>query len=307
MEVMVFVHGDLWFLAALTPVHVGVGRSPGVVDLPIARDSFGYPWIPASGLKGVIKSSCLLLSSDKDRWECYKYYGWDIEIAENVSEYWVSAISFTDGFLLAFPTRALVDGEEKIVYIVPESSRHRLIDLSKTIPCHGEVERKYSDVIERKLSLENTNEVELRLRYFNVKAKEIELKDMFEEIRVYERLPSLVKQIIENGVYVIDDSIARHIVEMELIRVTRIRLKPDTKTVKEGALWSEEYVPQATVFAAATFYRETKAKDELVKPSCAREYQRRLLQSIGWTVFLGGKETIGRGLVKIIEWGATTT
>ena len=46
--------------AALTHIHVGAGRSPGVVDLPVVRDPLGVFYIPGSSLKGSLKSTIAL-------------------------------------------------------------------------------------------------------------------------------------------------------------------------------------------------------------------------------------------------------
>lgn len=46
-----------FFLQALTPVHPGTGQVSGsVIDLPVAREAAtGFPLIPASSLKGVLR------------------------------------------------------------------------------------------------------------------------------------------------------------------------------------------------------------------------------------------------------------
>jgi CRISPR-associated protein Cmr4 len=45
------------FFQALTPLHIGVGRSAdSIVDLPVAREAAtGWPQVPASALKGVLR------------------------------------------------------------------------------------------------------------------------------------------------------------------------------------------------------------------------------------------------------------
>jgi CRISPR-associated protein Cmr4 len=46
----------LILLHALTPLHVGTGQAVGNVDLPIAREkATGFPIVPASALKGVLR------------------------------------------------------------------------------------------------------------------------------------------------------------------------------------------------------------------------------------------------------------
>ncbi len=284
-------YGDLWFLVALTPLHVGIGRSPGVVDLPIARDSLGYPWIPASSIKGAVKAACVL--SEGDGGECYEYYGWHVD-RYSVTEPWVSSIVFTDAFLFAFPVRAVVGGEERIIYVVPKSSVNRLNDLCEDIVRCG-------SCIGRIVVNEEGSKEEVRIRYFNIGGVKLNLSESLK--CVMDRLPSFVRHIIEEdgGVYVVGDSQARHIIELELIRVARIRLDPQRKAVERGALWTEEYVPQATMFVSAVLYRGTRTNRRTIEPRCARDFQRNLLGEINYTLFIGGKETIGKGLVKIIE------
>ncbi|ALU12357.1 hypothetical protein EYM_02755 [Ignicoccus islandicus DSM 13165] len=43
--------------SALSHVHVGVGRSEGIVDLPVIRDGTGVFFLPASSLKGSMKTA----------------------------------------------------------------------------------------------------------------------------------------------------------------------------------------------------------------------------------------------------------
>ena len=44
----------IYWLHALSPTHVGIGRGVGYIDLPIDRDGVtGWPIIRGSGFKGV--------------------------------------------------------------------------------------------------------------------------------------------------------------------------------------------------------------------------------------------------------------
>ena len=104
---------DLVLYSALTPLHIGIGRAPGAVDLPIARDSFGYPFIPGSSIKGSVKSFCLrewtsklTKVQQKDLWDnpCLRYFGWDLRLNEaGAEEAYLSPRSFTDAFLFLLP------------------------------------------------------------------------------------------------------------------------------------------------------------------------------------------------------------
>ncbi|MEY2726809.1 MAG: hypothetical protein RLZZ458_2676, partial [Planctomycetota bacterium] len=44
----------LYWLHALTPLHVGAGKGNGYIDLPLIREKVtGYPFVPGSSTKGV--------------------------------------------------------------------------------------------------------------------------------------------------------------------------------------------------------------------------------------------------------------
>jgi CRISPR-associated protein Cmr4 len=54
------------FVHALSPVHMGTGASTGGIDLPLAREpGTHWPVVPGSGLKGVLRSSELQLTSGR--------------------------------------------------------------------------------------------------------------------------------------------------------------------------------------------------------------------------------------------------
>jgi CRISPR-associated protein Cmr4 len=53
-------------LLAETPIHPGVGRNLGVIDLPVAREAAtDYPVLVGSGLKGALRDHARVLGDDK--------------------------------------------------------------------------------------------------------------------------------------------------------------------------------------------------------------------------------------------------
>ena len=45
----------IYWLHAITPLHVGAGRGLGYIDMPIAREKVtSWPYVPGSSIKGVI-------------------------------------------------------------------------------------------------------------------------------------------------------------------------------------------------------------------------------------------------------------
>ena len=69
------------------------------------------------------------------------------------------------------------------------------------------------------------------------------------------------------------------------------------KAVQKGALWTEEYVPQGAVFAGLIEYNSVTVKDCEVDPLNARSFLVKLLSETSNILDVGGKETIGKGLV----------
>ncbi|MGC9069534.1 MAG: type III-B CRISPR module RAMP protein Cmr4 [Thermoprotei archaeon] len=93
-----YENADLIFIKAITNLHVGTGKGGETVDLPIQRDSFGFPMIYSSSLKGAIKS--------------YIYHKYNNDVAEvllgpDEAGDFASPVSITDAYLLAFPARSL--------------------------------------------------------------------------------------------------------------------------------------------------------------------------------------------------------
>ena len=94
----------------LSPTHCGVGQAMGALDLPIARDVItNFPVLPATSLKGVardyMEKDASLNSKTIDR-----LFGKSLEDAgkdENIDLMAAGAIAFTEGRLIAFPTRSL--------------------------------------------------------------------------------------------------------------------------------------------------------------------------------------------------------
>gem|GEM_PF-6826761 len=50
-----------------------------------------------------------------------------------------------------------------------------------------------------------------------------------------------------------------------ILRRTRVRLKPETKTVETGALWTEEELPIETLFVTCFLYSKARAPKQKEK------------------------------------------
>jgi CRISPR-associated protein Cmr4 len=299
---------SLYLLNTITPLHVGAGRAVGLVDLPVERDGFGLPTIPSSGIKGALR--------EHFRGNPFEtaIFGQRVQEVES----YAGALTILDALLVAMPVRSL-----KGVWALA-TSPFILRRLKEYMSCANIDSREVENAINAFGGL-TPNEVIL-----SEGAREIMEIDgnliINEEFKLAIRgesneLTELAKILHLPESYRligIHDNLVRPIVERSLLRRARIKLQPETKTVEGGALWYEEDVPANTVFATLIAYGKLRISDDRIKELSedlkkeaegmkkdagkVREYveSKMLKNGLGYLI-LGGHETIGRGLVKLLK------
>ena len=283
-----YTFSEPFFIHAITHLHVGSGSSVDEeIDLPFQRDELGYPTIYASSLKGAIKSF-LLKEFPNKRDLIYKVLGED----ENPEE--ASLGTFLDAILFAIPSRIIeIDNAKPHVWVYVTT-----YELLKKV-------KSYLDSISQlsNASLSNLqNTIDRIDRVLQKKGKNITLGSSLKtailnedfHVELEEAHDVKILHITNDDVplLVLEDSIGKEVINRSLIRVRRIRIDKDKKTVVTGGLWSEEYVPMKTIFFSAFLGKESK--ENAIFISC-------ILRKLKY-VILGGKETIGKGIVEL-RWG----
>jgi Uncharacterized protein predicted to be involved in DNA repair (RAMP superfamily) len=104
--------------------------------------------------------------------------------------------------------------------------------------------------------------------------------------------------IRSKGLVVVADDIARTIVNRSVMVQYRVRLKSETKTVDKGP-WSEEYLPSETVMVSLVVCKNSKTPKVQVQADEVCDELEKGYRSSKCTVYVGGKETIGKGLMKL--------
>lgn len=293
----------LLFLKAMTPLHVGTGRAYAAhVDLPVQRDEYGFPSIWASSLKGALKSNI----GDKDE-SIKKCFGPDPEKLGSamVAGYAHSRVIVTDARLVLFPARVL-----KGIFAYG-SSPHLLNQFGKYLEAKDntgisidesllkELNEGYAIVSEEEL----VDKDSIMINELTLKAKVHE--DLIEKIGLNKILPEeIYNEVNDRGLILIPDvnNISLNVVNRGMFIQYRVRLHRDRKTVEEGP-WSEEYIPSNTILASLILCsgREVPAGTESggQKIKCDAETLKNYINENMKVIFVGGKETIGRGLTKL--------
>ncbi|MEM4423806.1 type III-B CRISPR module RAMP protein Cmr4 [Pyrobaculum sp.] len=306
--------GRLFWVLALTSIHPGVGRSEAAhVDLPVQRDEFGLPAIWATSLKGAVRAKAeggLFAGpygvdvGKKD--ECAKVIAAFGPKPEYASEH-SSAVAFLDAKLFAVPARSL-----------------RGVWIYVTSPLLLGFAKLYSQALGVPLSLPQlptVGEGEVALSSGRFAENNVAVINEMKFKVVGEQAPALnlppfdkVKQITgsEPGFAVVSDQDLPRVVRRSLLVQYRVRLKKETKTVETGP-WSEEYIPPFTVFITGIHCngrvreavrvrlpsKDDKKNEEVVElknfDPCA--YVESKAKGPLW---IGGKETVGKGLVEIL-------
>lgn len=286
----------LLFLRALTPVHAGAGRGAlEHVDLPVQRDEFGFPCIWASSLKGAVRG-CLERAGrrqgSQDFRNClYATLGPPPERAYEHS----SAANFLDARLLLLPARSLrgvwtyITSPHLVGYACTYLEALGMHDLADSLV--KRLDGLQLPAASRKGVLLDGSRAVLNELDVEVRSLDEELPSNLFGGLLPEELLALVSR---RGLVVLDDDIASELVHRGMLVQYRVRLKRDAKTVDVGP-WTEEYVPQGTVFVSAVVCRSV-ARRGCEDPCGWLENALRSLNNVLW---LGGKETVGKGLLKL--------
>lgn len=251
------------FWQAITPVHPGTGQAvDGVVDLPVAREvATGFPMIPASSFKGVLRDGRQDEASNR-------IFG---------SKEQAGKLILTDARVLLLPVRAYFGTFALIT--CPLVLRRFLVgqralglDLLKgPIPEPGPTQA----LLAPGSLLEHKGKVLL---------EDIDLEGGLEEGLAQELAGLLFAEEEERNLFLqrfalVSDQVFAYFSETGLEVIARVQLNPEKKVVEEGP-WYEEAIPAETVLSQFALGEE--GFSELDRP---------YLQ-------VGGQASIGRGLLR---------
>lgn len=330
-----YLHADIVLVRAVTPVHAGIGRAGEFVDLPVQRDEFGYPCIYSSSFKGALKTA--LLTAELSKNAVNALLGPDPDEGETFE----SSVAVLDAYLLAMPVRSLVG---VYAYITSPHLLRVFIERCSLYEAFREDGKAAKLCGELKGELEN-----LKLGYDKalcvgacetIKVGELKDRALLAEEYLLTIEEAKTKNIAEladiaglkKPLLIIDDDVAKGLLERGIIRQARVRLERGKKTVVTGALWNEEYLPRGTVLHTMFLYKKTKCKTQspaepddvesyikclkdlgLIGKDFKQESIYDIVKEVATTlkkniigdklknyVVLGGHETIGKGIVRLV-------
>jgi CRISPR-associated protein Cmr4 len=292
-------------IKSLSDLHPGIGRGTEVVDLAIQRDSVGFPVIYSSSIKGSMKtvlyyrkkSLIYLLGPDQADEEKYS-----------------SPMTVMTSYMISFPVRSL-----KGIY-TSVTCPFLLKRFAKYLSMASVLNKKYGEIAKKVEEIASISEkFPATVGFMNkhvidglesaVLCEEVNIsKNLIEETGEMNYLRDLIGLDKSESLISLHDDGTKALVDRSLIRIARIKLNRNKKVVEEGP-WTEEVIPVGTVFVTVLL---GYGKDYLAK--CLKEERSNelknylkdeepldvLLREVKYLI-IGGDETIGRGIVELIE------
>ncbi|MEB3760884.1 MAG: type III-B CRISPR module RAMP protein Cmr4 [Desulfurococcales archaeon] len=294
----------LVFAVSLTKLHPGAGRSPGIVDLPVIRDPLGYPFIPGTMFKGSLKTNLIKkYSSEKEKIRCL--LGPEPEEPEK----YTGALTISDLYPLFLPAPSTYRG---LVYVTSRVLLSRAYEIARTFGNHNALVQALGSLLDNSeenkiVIIGEEGQEKTRIGAYTMEAdfKNLagdnqdnplkSMEDILDDLYVlYHRIP------LSNRIVILPEEYAVPVIESVLIRISRVRLDRETKTVEQGGLWTEEYIPWGTIFMGAII--DNGFKHNNCKEKIGDDPTKTLLQLTSniFTLAIGGKETVGGGITKIL-------
>lgn len=283
----------LLLVHALSPVHCGTGQAISGIDLPIARERpTGTPLIPGSTLKGVLRAHPG--GSEESKKDMHlKVFGPE---TENAGDY-AGAVQFADAHVVFLPIRSV---RGTFAWVTSPHLLRRLArdlcecSLEWTMPSALPEDNEAFVTADRLIvKIDNKERVVFEDFDFNAKTSP-ELKKLAKAVgeALYGEGEKDDVQHFVDRACVVGDDVMRVLVRVGMEVMARNRINDETKTVEQGALWTEEALPTETILSGlvlATPVRRENPKEliEHVKGLCSRPLQ------------LGGKASIGRGMCRV--------
>ena len=301
--------GALLGLHVQTSLHAGAGTALGTVDLPIQRERHtGWPNIAGSALKGIFRDACRERAKSNYAHDRRRANEQDEQLtaafgpATSNADAHAGAITITDARLLAFPVRSLTGvfawvscpqalerlgrdarlaGYETPFKLPAQPSQGKL-HAPNSSPCvFADADKKEMVILEEfDFQKEQTSPPDIAEW---IAATLLPAGDSFKSTR-----DSLSKRLL----ILHDDDFthfARHATEV----TARIGLDYETKTVKKGALFYQEFLPAESILYAVVLARPSRKDGH---SATAKDMLKVATQHLPEFLQIGGDETTGKGI-----------
>lgn len=285
------------YLHAVTSLHPGSGTALGVVDLPIQRERHtNWPVVPGSSLKGVLREAMRPALRGNGEWEAI--FGPE---TRNASAH-AGAVTFTDARLLAFPVRSL---KGVFAWVTCKAVLDRY---ARDLALAGITADGLSSIVDPQTGHMLAHEKSpLLIEGQSALLEEFDFTRSGDSSPVAEWLSrhagadKATQERLQSHLVVLNETDFTHFAVHATEIVARVGIDADTRTVRNGALFYEEFLPPETLLYAVLL-AEGSRKAEVTKTGAA--ILGIVRENLPKTLQIGAGETIGKGLVAVSLRGA---
>ena len=281
----------VYWLYALSPLHVGVGQGLGFIDLPIVREkATNWPLIPGSAIKGVWRDQF----TSKNISDVNVIFGQDGD-----TESTAGSIVISDAKIAFLPVRSLFG---TFAYVTsPLALKRMLRDLSLTINnsfvAPNTDKNKALIVKDSILRYETSNTVYLEdLDLVSEESQELTILVNYLAESIFAQDKDW-QNIFKERVLVVSDNVFDYLTVHATQVVARTKIDSSTNTVAPGALWYEESLPAETILMGLLWCDRVLKADKTPKSLLDLYFNAPFMCQIG------GNETTGSGRVKCVFTG----
>lgn len=278
----------LFTIHARSPIHCGTGQAVGGIDLPIAREKpTNLPLVPGSSIKGVLRS----LSDDTQ--QHLAVFGPPTDRAHEFA----GAVQFSDARLSFLPVRSV---RGTFAWVTSPYLLRRLVQDLAEVGVPGLSPPPPADHEDTAIVAQGSRLVAddmVAFEDFDFKRSESAAWTQFAQLvaNVFFHEQSERVFFVQRACLVHDDVMS--VLLQTCTEITaRIRLDPESKTVENGALWTEESLPVESLLSGLVVASPT---DKRHTPETLFAHVDALLSAQGGALQLGGNASIGRGLCRV--------
>jgi CRISPR-associated protein Cmr4 len=282
----------LLFIHAQTGLHPGSGTALGTVDLPVQRERHTqWPVIPGSTLKGILRDACRRAAGNNG--DLFAAFGPETAEADKHA----GALSLTDARILAFPVRSL---KGVFAWVTCPAVLERLKrDLSLGWSEVNAFSLPTGPAKDKALCQQNSP---LLLEGNKLVLEEFEFERTGDADAVANWVSrravadNATQMRLKSHLVVLHDDDFTHFVRHATEVVARVGLDYERKTVKQGALFYEEFLPAETLFYSVVLASPSRRDGNGKSAGDILGYLGKNLPRI---LQIGGDETIGKGLCAV--------
>lgn len=303
-------------------LHAGTGSDLDIIDKPIQRERHtGYPKIEGSGIKGAWReriASQLEQSNQLPRGDGNKdprMNGSFGPFSPETGSERQGALTFSDARLLLFPVKSM---KGVFAWVTSISILRRFAQDWARVPGHKELEVEMFDeandaearVFSRELEIPGTQGNTIVLEEFAFQTFE-DTESHVDNIRLNQWLANTIyplnnehnkywnKQLRQNLVILKEEDF-RDFAELTTEVITRNKINPETGTVADGHLFSEEYLPSDSIMYSLVMAHPEFKKDGQSADEVLGFFHQQASEVCHNTLQIGGNATIGKGMVRTV-------